>query len=115
MLRRSVPGPPLASLPGRIPATFTGRDGHEVHGVVYPPRNPRYRAPGRERLPYLLFLHDGPAAQVNRMLDLVKVFFTSCGLGVAEVDGRGSAGYGRGHREQVYGRWGPPTSKTVPW
>ena len=106
VLRCSVPCPPLAYLPNRIPATFTGRDGHQVHAIVYPPRNPRYRAPGGERVPYLLFLHDLGAAPANRMLDLVKAFFTSRGLGVAEVDGRGSAGYGRGYREQIYGRWG---------
>jgi dipeptidyl aminopeptidase/acylaminoacyl peptidase len=57
-------------------------------------------------VPYLIFLPDLPGAQPDRMPDLVKAFFTSRGLGVADVSGRGSAGYGRGYREQVYGRWG---------
>lgn len=106
VLRYSVPCPQVAYVPDRAPATFTGRDGREVHAVVYPPRNPSHRAARAERVPYLLFVHDLPPTPVSRMLDMVKVFFTSRGLGVADVEVRGSGGYGRGYREQIYGRWG---------
>lgn len=57
-------------------------------------------------MPYLVFLPDLPRTQPDRTPDPVKAFFTSRGLGVADVTGRGSAGYGRGYREQIYGRWG---------
>ena len=63
---------------------------------------------------YLIFLPDLPGPQPDRIPDLVKAFFTSRGLGVAEVAGCGSAGYGRGYREQAYGRWAPPTWRTAP-
>jgi dipeptidyl aminopeptidase/acylaminoacyl peptidase len=106
VLRQSVAAPPPAYLPDGIPETFTGRDGHEVHAVVYQPRNPGYQAASGELVPYLIFLPDLPGTQPDRIPDLVKAFFTSRGLGVAEVAGRGSAGYGRSYREQVYGRWG---------
>jgi dipeptidyl aminopeptidase/acylaminoacyl peptidase len=74
--------------------------------IVFPPRNPGYRPEPGTRVPYLLFLPDGPGAQADRMLDPVKVVFTSRGFGVAVVEVRGSSGYGRRYREQVYGRWG---------
>lgn len=104
-LRQSEAGAPVEYLPRTYPATFSGRDGHDVHAVVYPPYHPHVRAADRERVPYLLFLA-GPGAQATRMYDPVKAFFTSRGLGVAEVRCRGSSGYGRGYREEVYGRWG---------
>lgn len=105
-LRAPAAAPPAAYLPEGIPETFAGRDGHEVHTVIYRPRNPGFRPVSGELVPYLIFLPDLPGAQPDRMPDLVKAFFTSRGLGVADVSGRGSAGYGRGYREQAYGRWG---------
>jgi len=106
VLNRPVPEPSAEYLPLSRPAVFTARDGHEVHAVVHPPRNPHFRASGRERVPFLLFLNDDPAAEATGMLDLTTAFFTSRGLGVAEIHGRGSSGYGRSYREQIYGRWG---------
>jgi dipeptidyl aminopeptidase/acylaminoacyl peptidase len=73
---------------------------------VYPPHNPHARADRNERAPYIVFLPHGPGGQTARMLDMVTVFFTSRGLGVVEVHGRGSSGYGRTYREHVYGQWG---------
>jgi dipeptidyl aminopeptidase/acylaminoacyl peptidase len=105
VLRQSAVPPP-AYLPEGIPETFTGRDGHDVHAVIYQPRNPGCRPLSGELVPYLIFLPDLPGAWPDRMPDPVKAYFTSRGLGVADVTGRGSAGYGRGYREQVCGRWG---------
>jgi dipeptidyl aminopeptidase/acylaminoacyl peptidase len=106
VLRQPAAAPSPAYLPAGTPETFAGRDGHEVHAVIYPPRNPGCRPVSGELVPYLIFLPDLPGAPPDRMPDLVKAFFTSRGLGVADVSVRGSAGYGRGYREQVYGRWG---------
>ena len=106
VLRESAAVPPPAYLPEGIPETFAGRDGHDVHAVIYQPRNPGCRPLSGELVPYLISLPDLPGAQPDRTPDLVKAFFTSRGLGVADVHGRGSAGYARGYREQMYGRWG---------
>ena len=81
--------------------TLPGRAARADH----PRTECQQRKPGR---------HDLPGTQPDRIPDLGKAFFTSRGLGVAEVAGRGSAGYGRGYREQVYGRWAPPTWRTAP-
>lgn len=103
---RRIAAPPADHLPEGHVTVFAARDGHEVHAIVHPPRNPRYRAFPGEPVPYLLFLGEGPAAQATRMLDPVVAFFTSRGLGVAEIRPRGSAGYGRPYREQAFGCWG---------
>jgi len=67
------------------------------------PKGP-YRAAVRpvscELVPYLIFLPDLPGTQPDCIPDLVKAFFTSRGLGVAAMSGRGSAGHGCGYREQ---------------
>jgi dipeptidyl aminopeptidase/acylaminoacyl peptidase len=106
VLRRSVEEVAEAYVPECRPATFAASDGHDVHVDVYRPRNPEHSAAPGGRVPYLLFLPDGPGAQATRMLDPIKALFTSRGFGVASVDVRGSSGYGRNYREQVYGRWG---------
>jgi len=106
VLGQAAAAPPPEYLPEGIQETFAGRDGHEVHALIYQPRNPSCRPVSRELVPYLIFLPDLPGVQPDRMPDLVKAFFTSRGLGVADVSVRGSAGYGRGYREQMYGRWG---------
>jgi dipeptidyl aminopeptidase/acylaminoacyl peptidase len=106
VIRRSTPDPHAEYLPAAHATTFTGRDGHQVHAVVYPPQHPHARADRGERVPYLLFLADGPGGQGTGILDLVTVFFTSRGLGVVHVHGRGSSGYGRTYREHLYGQWG---------
>lgn len=106
VLRQAADDLPAELVPRAQATSFVARDGHDVHVVVYPPRNPKAGPTTGERVPYLLFLPDGPGAQVTRILDMVKVWFTSRGLGVAAVECRGSSGYGRSYREQIYGRWG---------
>lgn len=106
VVRQPADVPEPGYLPEARSTTFVARDGHEVRAVVYPPRHPRSGPAEGERVPYLLFLYDGPGTQMTRMLDLTRILFTSRGFGVAAVDCRGSSGYGRAYREQVYGQWG---------
>lgn len=106
VVRRSIAALPGEYLPAAVPTTFTGRDGHQVHATVFPPRNPHVVPDPGARVPYLVFLSDGPGQQHAQMLDLVTVFFSSRGLGVVDVRGRGCSGFGRTYREHLYGRWG---------
>ncbi|HEY1093129.1 MAG TPA: prolyl oligopeptidase family serine peptidase, partial [Glycomyces sp.] len=95
-----------AYLPVPEHRTFAGEDGREIHAHVYPPRNPDFAAPEGERPPYVVWVHGGPTSHVRAVLDMELAYFTSRGIGVAEVNYGGSTGYGRAYRERLRERWG---------
>lgn len=86
--------------------TFHGPDGREIHAHIYPPHNPGHAAPGDELPPYIIWAHGGPTDRAPLVLDLSIAYFTSRGIGIAEVDYGGSTGYGRGYRERLREQWG---------
>ncbi|MGW4159791.1 prolyl oligopeptidase family serine peptidase [Streptomyces sp. NPDC004788] len=86
--------------------TFTGPGGREVHAHVYPPHHPEMTGPEGERPPYVIWAHGGPTGHVPLVLDLEVAYFTSRGIGVAEVNYGGSTGYGREYRERLREQWG---------
>ncbi|WP_441349114.1 prolyl oligopeptidase family serine peptidase [Streptomyces sp. NTH33] len=86
--------------------TFAGPDGREVHAHVYPPHNPGCVAPGAELPPYVVWAHGGPTSRAPLVLDLEIAYFTSRGIGVAEVNYGGSTGYGREYRDRLREQWG---------
>ncbi|MEU9478813.1 prolyl oligopeptidase family serine peptidase [Streptomyces sp. NPDC048191] len=86
--------------------TFTGPDGREVHAHVYPPHHPERAAPDGEAAPYVIWAHGGPTGRAPLVLDLAIAYFTSRGIGVAEVNYGGSTGYGRAYRERLREQWG---------
>ncbi|MFH8337362.1 prolyl oligopeptidase family serine peptidase [Streptomyces sp. AM6-12] len=85
---------------------FTGPDGREVHAHIYPPHHPEHTAPDGELPPYVIWAHGGPTSRVPLVLDLEIAYFTSRGIGVAEVNYGGSTGYGRAYRERLREQWG---------
>ncbi|MEU3714311.1 prolyl oligopeptidase family serine peptidase [Streptomyces catenulae] len=86
--------------------TFTGPGGRDVHAHLYPPHNPDHTAPDGELPPYVVWAHGGPTGHSPLVLDLEIAYFTSRGIGVAEVNYGGSTGYGREYRERLRGEWG---------
>ncbi|GAA3293201.1 prolyl oligopeptidase family serine peptidase [Streptomyces cinereospinus] len=86
--------------------TFTGPAGREIHAHVYPPHHPGCTPPGAELPPYVVWAHGGPTSRAPLVLDLRIAYFTSRGIGVAEVDYGGSTGYGREYRERLREQWG---------
>ncbi|MFE0676345.1 prolyl oligopeptidase family serine peptidase [Streptomyces sp. NPDC058867] len=86
--------------------TFTGPAGREIHAHVYPPHNPGAVAPGGRPAPYVVWAHGGPTSRSPLVLDLEIAYFTSRGIGVAEVNYGGSTGYGRAYRNRLREQWG---------
>lgn len=54
----------------------------------------------------MIWAHGGPTDHVPPVLDLHIAYFTSRGIGVAEVNYGGSTGYGRAYRERLREQWG---------
>ncbi|MGW0119452.1 prolyl oligopeptidase family serine peptidase [Streptomyces sp. NPDC003327] len=92
--------------PEPVLRTFTGPGGRDIHAQVYPPRHPRFTGPEGERPPYVIWAHGGPTGHAPLVLDLEISYFTSRGIGVAEVNYGGSTGYGREYRERLREQWG---------
>jgi dienelactone hydrolase len=86
--------------------TFTGPGGREVHAHLYPPHNPGCAARAGELPPYVVWAHGGPTSRAPLVLDLEIAYFTSRGIGVAEVNYGGSTGHGREYRNRLHGQWG---------
>ncbi|WP_235787089.1 dipeptidyl-peptidase 5 [Streptomyces mutabilis] len=86
--------------------TFTGPDGREIHAHIHPPHNPGCRAPEGELPPYVVWAHGGPTSRSPLVLDLEIAYFTSRGIGVAEVNYGGSTGFGREYRDRLREQWG---------
>ncbi|WP_129843183.1 LpqB family beta-propeller domain-containing protein [Streptomyces sp. RFCAC02] len=91
-----------------LPRTVTvpGPGGRAVHARVHPPRHPSFTGPDGELPPYVVWAHGGPTSRAPLVLDLEIAYFTSRGIGVAEVDYGGSTGYGRAYRDRLKGAWG---------
>ncbi len=85
----------------------TGPDGAAVaHALYYPPASPACAGPSGERPPLMVMAHGGPTAAARRQLQLGITYWTSRGIAVADVDYRGSTGYGRRYRRALDGAWG---------
>ena len=95
---------PYLSLPTAFSYPTTGDA--TAHAFYYPPHNPDFTAPPGEKPPLLILSHGGPTAATSTLLNLQIQFFTSRGIGVVDVNYRGSTGYGRDYRLALYGTWG---------
>lgn len=95
---------PSLSLP--IPISYPTTGDATAHAFYYPPHNPDFTAPPDEKPPLLVLSHGGPTAATSTLLSLQIQFFTSRGIGVVDVNYRGSTGYGRDYRLALYGTWG---------
>ncbi len=81
-------------------------DGEEAWALVYPPTNPDHEAPAGSAPPLVVMSHGGPTSAASSVLDLGVQYWTSRGFAVADVDYRGSTGYGRPYRRRLDGAWG---------
>ena len=85
---------------------FPTSQGEEAHALVYPPTSPDHVVPDGERPPLIVLVHGGPTGSVRTHLQLSIAYWTSRGFAVADVDYRGSTGYGRPYRHRLRNGWG---------
>jgi dipeptidyl aminopeptidase/acylaminoacyl peptidase len=88
------------------PISFPTAGGETAHALYYPPHSPRFSAPAGEKAPVLVKSHGGPTASASSTLSLAVQYWTSRGIGVLDVNYRGSTGYGRPYRLRLQRQWG---------
>ncbi|MBV4488631.1 S9 family peptidase [Pseudomonas sp. SWRI153] len=72
----------------------------EAHGFFYPAMS------GEAKPPLVVFIHGGPTSACYPMLDPRIQYWTQRGFAVADLNYRGSSGYGRQYRQALHLRWG---------
>jgi len=85
---------------------FPTTDGDFAHAVFYPPANPDYEAPVDERPPIVVHIHGGPTSAVSPAFSMQTAFWTTRGIGIVDVNYRGSTGFGREYRQKLEYQWG---------
>ncbi|HEX3040636.1 MAG TPA: S9 family peptidase [Solirubrobacterales bacterium] len=85
---------------------FPTGEGEVAHGFYYPPANPEFEAQEGERPPLIVESHGGPTSHATPALSREFLYWTSRGIGVVDVNYRGSSGYGREYRNRLRGTWG---------
>jgi dipeptidyl aminopeptidase/acylaminoacyl peptidase len=81
-------------------------DGETMHAFYYAPKNARFAGPEGERPPLVVVSHGGPTSMNTHAFSLGVQWFTSRGFAVADVNYRGSTGFGRAYRRRLDGMWG---------
>ncbi len=95
--RAFAPDPELIEFP--VPG------GGAARALFYAPAHPDCALPAGELPPLVVTVHGGPTSQARRQFSPTHRYWTSRGIAVADVDYRGSSGYGRAFRNLLRGNW----------
>jgi dipeptidyl aminopeptidase/acylaminoacyl peptidase len=77
-----------------------------AYAWIYEPVNADVEGPPGERPPLVVTVHGGPTAAADPAFRLSVQYWTTRGFTVADIDYRGSTGYGRAFRKLLEGTWG---------
>lgn len=81
-------------------------NGGIAHAFFYPPADCGISTSADELPPLVVMSHGGPTSHATAALKLSIQFWTSRGFAVADVNYRGSSGFGRDYRRLLDGQWG---------
>jgi dipeptidyl aminopeptidase/acylaminoacyl peptidase len=95
-----------AAIPTPRAVEFPTTDGATAHAFYYPPTSADHEGPADERPPLQVVCHGGPTGHRAPSLTPAFLFWTQRGIGVVDVNYRGSSGFGRAYRRALDGRWG---------
>ena len=84
--------------------------GDIARAVYYPSTYPAFEGPADERPPLIVDIHGGPTTNVYPMFSLQTTYWTSRGIGLVDVNYRGSTGFGRAYREKLDATYCPVTN-----
>ncbi|HEX6394331.1 MAG TPA: S9 family peptidase [Acidimicrobiales bacterium] len=96
--------PPGVSVPQ--PVDYSTGGGDTAHLLFYPPASADFVGPEEDAPPVVVFIHGGPTGQAVPAFDRGVQYWTSRGFAVADINYRGSSGFGRAYRDLLQGRWG---------
>jgi dipeptidyl aminopeptidase/acylaminoacyl peptidase len=100
--------PPLDPgwISGPVPVTFDTGDSERAHALVYLPTSADHSGPVGELPPLVVRIHGGPTAAARAEFSTSVQFWTTRGFAVADVNYRGSTGFGRRYRDLLRKAWG---------
>ncbi len=84
---------------------FAGRDGSQVQGFFYAPRNPQL-VTGSDVPPLIVVMHGGPTTACGNSYNSLIQYWTTRGVAVFDINYRGSTGFGRDYRLALHENWG---------
>ena len=93
-------GAAASVLPEHI--TYQATDGRTAYGFLYSPQ----RLAPPQGYPLLVSFHGGPTSQVTEEWNGIVQYFVGRGWAVAQVNFRGSSGYGKAYKDALNGAWG---------
>lgn len=112
-LRPAAPvlDPSSVSLPRHVtfptaPTPSDATDEPVAHALLYLPQLDGVSGPADSAPPLVVRIHGGPTASARPELSTSVQFWTTRGFAVADVNYRGSTGYGRDLRDALRGQWG---------
>lgn len=83
---------------------FTSNNHGEVHGIYFPPVGASHSTNSAPAL--ILNIHGGPTSQDYLCFSSEAAYFTSRGYAYAQINYRGSSGYGYKYQEALKHNWG---------
>lgn len=105
LIARSSPeNIPPEYLSDPVAINWPAPDGTITHALFYPPANPNFTSD--ELPPIILNVHGGPTSARHYSFNEDAVFFNSRGYAYAELNYRGSTGYGRSFMLKLRRNWG---------